>query len=86
MTKEIVNYRIAAVTAAYNKLPSVPTLMNAGWDINDALKFSLESNKIAEKIQNAIFAVIFENFDKASLMVNDAFEKATEMLNVLIRY
>ena len=86
MTKEIVNCRIAAVTAAYNKLPSVPNLVTIGWDYNEALKFSLETSKIATKIQNAIFAVIFDDFDTASFIINDACTKTFNLLNDIIRH
>ena len=86
MTKEIVNRRIAAVTAAYNKLPAAPVLMSAGWSSNEALKVSLEISKIAAKIQNAIFAVIFDDFDGASLIINDAFTQISNLLNGIIRH
>ena len=77
---------INAVSVAYKRIPTTAELVKNGWDINDALKYNLESNKIANKIQNAIFAVIFGDLNAASLYIKDAFEKAAEMLNTLIRY
>ncbi len=86
MTKEQIHDQIKAVSTAYYKLPSTPKLMTIGWNTNEALKFSLESNKIATKIQNAIFETIFGNFDKAALIIDEAAEKVFTLFNEIIRH